>query len=81
MLIVMWLCAALRGVGPYPILVVTAEFGAAKSTLCRVCDRLIECDVRASACRTSSPRNAEDLMIAATNGHVVAYDNLSRLNG
>ena len=32
-----WLTAALRPVGPHPILVVTGEFGSAKSTMLRVC--------------------------------------------
>jgi hypothetical protein len=76
-LLVMWLLAALRGRGPYPILVLMAEQGAAKTTTTRVLRKLLdpsESDVR------RPPRNMEDLMIAATNSHVVAFDNLSRLS-
>ncbi len=75
-LVVAWLLAALRPQGPYPVLVFIAEQGAAKTTVTRVLRRLVDpnlSDVR------RPPRNTEDLMIAATNGHVVAFDNLSRL--
>jgi hypothetical protein len=75
-LMVMWELAALRPRGPYPILIFMAEQGAAKTTTTRVLRRLIDpndSDVR------RPPRNTEDLMIAASNGHVVAFDNLSRL--
>jgi hypothetical protein len=76
-LMVAWLLAALRSHGPYPILVLMAEQGAAKTTTTRVLRQLIdpnEADVR------RPPRNTEDLMVAATNGHLVAFDNLSRLS-
>ena len=75
-LLVMWELAAFRPRGPYPILVFMAEQGAAKTTTTRVLRRL--CDPNDSDVRRP-PRNTEDLMIAATNGHVVAFDNLSRL--
>ena len=77
-LVAAWLLQALRPRGPYPVLVMVAEQGAAKTTTARVLRRLCapsESDVR------RPPRNTEDLMIAATNGHVVAFDNLSRLPG
>ena len=77
-LLAMWQIQALRPVGPYPILVMIAEQGAAKTTTAKVLRRL--CDPSASDVRRP-PRNTEDLMIAATNGHVVAFDNLSRLPG
>lgn len=75
-LMVTWLIQALRAQGPYPIQIVNAEQGAGKTTAAKVQRRLVdpsESDVR------RPPRNTEDLMIAATNGHVVAFDNLSRL--
>jgi len=75
-LLVMWALAAFRPSGPYPILVFMAEQGAAKTTTTRALRRL--CDPNESDVRRP-PRNTEDLMIAATNGHVVAFDNLSRL--
>lgn len=77
-LVAMWQIQALRPVGPYPILVMIAEQGAAKTTTAKVLRRL--CDPNVSDVRRP-PRNTQDLMIAATNGHVVAFDNLSRLPG
>ena len=71
-----WLIQALRPRGPYPIQILLAEQGAAKTTTARVQRKL--CDPNESDVRRP-PRNTEDLMIAATNGHIVAFDNLSRL--
>jgi len=76
-LMVAWQIQALKPTGPYPILVLIAEQGAAKTTALRVLRRL--CDPNESDARRP-PRNTEDLMIAATNAHVVAFDNLSRLS-
>ena len=76
-LVVMWQLAAIRPRGPYPILVSVAEQGASKTTTARVLRRNVDpndADVR------RPPRNTEDLMIAASNGHIVSFDNLSRLS-
>jgi len=75
-LLVSWLIAALRPVGPYPILALHGEQGSAKSTTSRVLRALI--DPNAASLR-ADPRDGRDLMIAATNGWVVALDNLSHL--
>ena len=71
-----WLTAALRPVGPHPILVVTGEQGAAKTTMLRVCRRLI--DPNASPVR-SQPKELRDLMIAARKSWLMAYDNITTL--
>src|SRR5262249_20145994 len=76
-LVVTWLLAALRGRGPYPILVETAEQGSAKTTVTRVLCRLV--DPNRSDTRRP-PKGTEDLMVAAQNGHVVPLDNLSRIS-
>lgn len=73
-LLVAWLVAALRPVGPYPVLAVNGEQGSAKSTLCRVVRSLIDPNI---ASLRRPPRDDRDLMIAAINGWVVAFDNLS----
>jgi hypothetical protein len=75
-LLVAWLVAAFRPRGPYPVLVLHGEHGAAKSSVARLLRALI--DPSASPLR-SDPRNAHDLMIGASNGWIVAYDNLSGL--
>jgi hypothetical protein len=75
-LLVGWLLAAGRARGPYPVLALHGEQGTAKSTTARVLRELIdpnEVDVRAH------PRDDRDVVIAARNGHVLAFDNLSHL--
>jgi hypothetical protein len=75
-LMVSWLLATFRPRGPYPILVLHGEQGSAKSTTARILRALI--DPNAGPLR-AEPREARDLMIAASNGWVVALDNLSWL--
>lgn len=75
-LVVSWLVAALRPVGPYPVLVLHGEQGSAKSTSERVLRALV--DPNKAALR-SEPKDERDLIIAATNGWCVALDNMSRL--
>jgi hypothetical protein len=76
-LIIGWLLAALRPTGPYTILVLQGEQGSAKSTAARVLRDLI--DPALTPLRTLS-RNEHDLMIAALNSWVLAFDNLSGLS-
>src|SRR5262249_32258801 len=73
-LVAVWVAAALRPVGPYPLLKLLGEQGAAKTTTARVLRALI--DPNAAPVR-AEPRDARDLMIAANNGWVVCLDNLS----
>ena len=65
-LVVAWLLAALRPAGPYPLLTITGEQGSAKTFLSKLLRAL--------------PREERELMIAANNGHVLAFDNLSGLS-
>ena len=69
-----WLAAALRPTGPYPILILQGEQGSAKSTMERILRRLTDPSV--APVRTP-PRSDRDLLIAAVNSWVIAYDNLS----
>jgi hypothetical protein len=75
-LIVAWLLAALRPCGPYPLLAVSGEQGSAKTILSKLLKALI--DPNAAPVRALS-REERELMIAANNGHVLAFDNLSGL--
>ena len=68
--------AALRPSGPYPILVLLGEHGAAKSTVARLLRALVDPN---TAPLRADPREPRDLMIGASNGWVIAYDNLSKL--
>ena len=76
-ILVAWLVAALRPQGPFPVLALHGEQGSAKSTTVRVLRELIDPNV---APLRSEPRNGRDLAIAANNGWVLAYDNLSAIS-
>jgi hypothetical protein len=75
-LAVAWLLAALHPRGPYPILGLVGEQGTAKSFFARVMRKLVDPN---SAPLRSLPREDRDLFIAAINGHVIAFDNISGL--
>ncbi len=75
-LIVASLLAALRPGGPYPLLAISGEQGSAKTVLSKLLKALI--DPNAAPVRSHS-REERELMIAANNGHVLAFDNLSGL--
>lgn len=73
-LVISWLVAALRPGRPVPILAINGEQGSCKSTLSRMLRALLDPN---QAPLRSPPRDERDLVIAASNGLVVAYDNLS----
>ena len=75
-LLIGWLSAALRPMGPHPILVITGEQGSAKSTLARICRLLVDPH---SVPLRAEPKDNRDLMVAAYHGWVQAYDNLSAM--
>ena len=75
-LVAFWLLAALRDRGPYPILVVSGEQGSAKSTFTTILRSLVDPN---TAPLRALPREDRDLFIAANNGHLLAFDNLSVL--
>jgi hypothetical protein len=75
-LVVSWALAVLRDKGPYPVLVVSGEQGSAKSTFSAILRALL--DPNAAPLR-ALPREDRDLFIAATNGHVLVFDNVSGL--
>jgi hypothetical protein len=76
-LVVAWLLATLRAGGPYPVLAISGEQGSAKTVLSKLLKGLVDpnvAPVRALA------REERDLVIAANNSHVLAFDNLSGLS-
>lgn len=76
-LVVAWLLAALRDQGPYPVLVLSGEQGSAKSTFTAILRLLVDPNV---ASLRAMPRDDRELFIAARNGHLLAFDNLSNLS-
>jgi hypothetical protein len=75
-LAVAWLIAALRHYGPYPVLVLSGEQGSAKSTFSTILRALVDPN---TAPLRALPREDRDLFIAASNGHVLIFDNVSGL--
>jgi hypothetical protein len=75
-LVVAWLLATLRSSGPYPLLAISGEQGSAKTVLSKMLRALV--DPNAAPVR-ALPREERELMIAANNGYVLAFDNLSGL--
>jgi hypothetical protein len=76
-LVVAWLLAALRSGSPYPLLAISGEQGSAKTVLSKLLRALVDPNVAAVR---ALPREERELMIAANNGHVIAFDNLSGLS-
>ena len=68
--------AALRPRGPYPLLAMSGEQGSAKTILSKLLRALVDPNV---APVRALPRDERELMIAANNGHLLAFDNLSGL--
>lgn len=75
-LVVAWALAVLRNRGPYPLIVLSGEQGSAKSTFSAIVRALIDPN---TAPLRALPREDRDLFIAANNGHVLAFDNVSGL--
>ena len=75
-LVVAWLFAVLRGAGPYPVLAISGEQGSAKTMLSKLLRALV--DPNTAPVRALS-REQRELMIAANNGHMLAFDNLSTM--
>lgn len=71
-----WLAAAATPFGPYPLLALQGRQGSAKTTAMRMLRRLIDPN---RVDEREKPGDVRDLMIAATAGHVVSFDNLSGL--
>jgi energy-coupling factor transporter ATP-binding protein EcfA2 len=76
-LVVSWLLAAMLPSGPYPILLIQGEQGSGKSTFTRTLVSLV--DPKTAVLR-GEPREVRDLIAAAKNARVIAFDNLSRLS-
>lgn len=76
-LVVAWLMSAMRAKGPYPVLTLTGEQGAAKSTNLRVLKQLVD---PSKPLLRSQPKEIRDLMIAASRNWLLAFDNISHIS-
>jgi hypothetical protein len=75
-LAVSWEQAAYRHRGPYPVLVLAGEQGTGKTTFSGLMRSMLDPN---TAPLRALPREDRDLFIAATNAHVLAFDNVSGL--
>jgi hypothetical protein len=73
-LVLAWLASALCPGGPYPLLCLSGEQGAAKSTTARLLRSLVD---PAWPALRAEPGHERDLLIAASGCWVLALDNLS----
>jgi len=62
---------------PYPVAGIFGEQGAGKSTVSRVIRALVD---PSSVATRSQPQSERDLIIAASNGRIMAFDNASTLS-
>lgn len=77
-LVAAWLVAAVRAIGPYPLLHFCGEQGSAKSTATAVCRALIDPNY---VPLRAPPRDERDLAVAGANAHCLAFDNVSGISG
>jgi hypothetical protein len=75
-LVLAWLVWTLTYSRTYPILAVGGSWGSGKSSAARVLKRLID---PGSDDLRSAPKNTRDLVAAARNSYLLAYDNLSNV--
>lgn len=76
-LLIGWIITAMRGKGPYPILILKGPAGSAKSTAARLIRALIDPGEPATRALPSDDR---DMFIAARACHVLSFDNLSSMS-
>ena len=75
-LVLSWLVASMRPASRYPVLGLNGEQGSGKSTVARRLRELIDPNL---AMLRASPREEDDLLIAANNGWIINLDNVSHL--
>ena len=75
-LMVAFLLGAFQVNGPFPLLNLSGEQGTAKTTATKLIKTLLD---PASPLIRSAPRTEQDLLLAAQTNHILAIDNVSRL--
>ncbi len=76
-LVVGFMVASMRPLGPYPILEVTGEQGSAKSTTCEFILRILD---ETEVGRRSAPTNEREMAISLKHSRVALFDNMSHLS-
>lgn len=76
-LLLSWVTYSIRSKVPYPILAFSGVQGAGKTTASRILRALIDPSITEI---TTQPRSERDLVMAASNSRVLAFDNLSNIS-
>ncbi len=76
LLLLGWIVSTFWPEGPFPILSITGEQGAAKSTATKWARGIVD---PCTAGMRSLPRKQEDLFIHADGSHILAFDNVSSI--
>ena len=69
-----WVTAAMRPVGPYPILVLNGQYGSGKSSLAKILRLLVDPQ---DGPALLLPESTRDMMATAVNGWLLVYENIS----
>jgi hypothetical protein len=77
MLVIGWLLGCLMPNGPYAVLALTGVQGAGKSITTRILRRSVDPNVAEAR---AAPRSERDLLIAARNAWILAFENLSEVD-
>ncbi len=77
LLVLAWILESLRAGTPYPLLELTGEQGAAKSTAQRIFRGFVD---PSEVALRGRPKTVEDIFVAASNSHLLSYENLSALS-
>lgn len=75
-LVLAWMVQAVLPAGSYPVMALTGEQGSGKTTHGRLFQSLVDPNPTGLI---SPPRSEQDLFIAASNNHVLGFDNLSKI--
>lgn len=75
-LILAWLLQAMNPDGPFPVLILEGPQGASKSHTSRTLRSLIDPSL---ASIRAAPKDERDLILAANNGLILAFDNISTM--
>ena len=76
-LLIVFILYSLRPTGPYVILVISGTAGSSKSTFSRIVRQLID---PSSVSTQAIPKSIADLMITASNSHLLVFDNVRTLS-
>lgn len=76
-LVIAWVIGALRGIPPFPILIVQGTQGSGKSTFTEILRKIVD---PSEVLLRGVIKDERDLVVSAKSSHVIVMDNISKLN-